>query len=159
MKIELKWALAYVVMTMAWALLGKSLGFHDSRLEAGIIFNTLIIIPSVIIYVLSIREKKLRHFGGHISYKQAFVSGAILTMFVTILGPIYPVFTNLISPDLFDKSIQFMVNSNQMTEADAVKQFTLSSFIVQGIFGSVIFGLIYTAIISVFLKSKTSLLN
>jgi hypothetical protein len=156
MKTELKWAIVYVVMTMAWSLLGKSLGFHDSRIATGVIFNTLIIIPSVIIYVLSMREKKLNYFGGQVSYKQTFMSGLILTLFVTILGPIYPIFTNMISPDLFDKSIRFMVTSNQMSEADAVKQFTLLSFIIQGIFGSIIFGLIYSAVIAIFLKSKKS---
>ena len=156
MKTELKWAIVYILMSMVWSLLGKSLGFHDSRIATGVIFNTLIIIPSVIIYVLSMREKKLRYFGGQISYKQTFMSGFVLTLFVTILGPIYPIFTTVISPDLFDNSIRFMITSNQMSEADAVEQFTLSRFIVQGIFGSIIFGLIYSAIISSFLKSKNS---
>jgi len=154
MKTELKWAVVYVVMTMVWSLLGKGLGFHDANLAAGVIFNTLIIIPSVILYVLSMREKKIRYYGGQITYKQAFMSGLVLTLLVTILGPIYPLFTNLISPDLFDNSIRFVVATNQMSEADAVKQFTLSSFIVQGIFGALVFGLVYAAIISIFLRSK-----
>lgn len=156
MKTELKWAIVYVVMTMAWALLGKGLGFHDTNIAAGAIFNTLIIIPSVIIYVLAMREKKLKHYGGQISYKQAFMSGLVLTLFVTILGPVYPAFTNAISPDFFDNSIRFMVTSDQMSEADAVKQFTLTSFIIQGFFGSIVFGLVYAAIISIFLRSKNS---
>jgi hypothetical protein len=159
MKTELKWAIFYAIMTMAWSLTGKFLGFHDSKIAAGAIFNILIIVPSVIIYVLSMREKQLRYFSGHASYIQIFKSGVILTLFVTILGPIDPVFTNMISPDLFHNSIQFMVTSNQMTEADAVKQFTLPSFIVQGIFGSVTFGLIYAAIISIFLNSKSKALT
>lgn len=155
-KTELKWAIVYIVMTMMWSLLGKSLGFHDADIANGVIFNTLIIIPSVIIYVLSMREKKLRYYGGRTSYKQRFKSGLVLTLLVTIFGPLYPVFTNMISPELFDNSIRFMVTSNQMTEADAIKQFTLSNFTVQGILGSIVFGLIYSAVISVFIKSKDS---
>jgi len=155
-KTEVKWAVVYVIMTMVWSLLGKVLGFHDSRIDQGIIFNTLIIIPSVILYVLSMREKKLKYYHGHISYRQSFMSGLILTVFVTVLGPVYPFFTNIISPNLFEDSIRFVVTSNQMSEADAVKQFTLSSFVVQGIFGSIIFGVVYSAVISIFLKSKKS---
>lgn len=155
MKTELKWAVIYVAMTMVWSLIGKSLGFHDSRIAAGAIFNTLIIIPSVIIYVLSMREKKVKHYGEHASYIQIFKSGLMLTLFVTILGPVYPIFTNVISPDFLDNSIRFMVTSNQMNEADAAKQFTLANFIVQGLIASIIFGLIYSAIISIFLKSKS----
>ena len=159
LKTEVKWAVVYVIMTMVWSLLGKVLGFHDSRIDQGIIFNTLIIIPSVIIYVLSMREKKLRYYHGQISYRQSFISGLILTGFVTVLGPVYPVFTNIISPDLFEDSIRFVVTSNQMSEADAAKQFTLSSFVVQGIFGSIMFGVVYSVVISIFLKSKSQPAN
>lgn len=156
MKTELKWAIFHVILTMAWSLLGKGLGFHDANLAGGVIFNTLIIIPSVTLYALSIREKKMKYYKGQISYKQAFMSGLVLTLFVTIGGPAYPVFTNMISPDFFDNSIRFVVTSHQMSEADAVKQFTLSSFIIQGIFGSILFGLVYSAVISLFLKSTSA---
>jgi len=155
-KIELTWALIYTGMTMVWSLIGKLSGFHDKGIANGLLFNTLIVIPSVVIYVLAIREKKRKFYHGVMTYKQGFVCGMMLTLFVTLLGPVYPLFTNMISPGLFANSIEYAVASGMMNEAEAAEQFNLTNFIRQGLWGAIAFGAVYSAVAAIFLKSKNS---
>jgi hypothetical protein len=155
-KIEIKWAIIYTLMTLLWALIGKLLGFHNAGIVNNLLFNILIIIPSVIIYIFALKEKKNTFYARDISYRECFISGLFLTLFITLLGPLYPVFANIISPDLYSNSIQFFTANKTMTEAEAIKQFNLGNFIFQGLWAALLFGLVYTAIISLFLKSKKS---
>ncbi len=152
--IEIKWALIYTLMSITWALLGKLFGFYTEHIAYNPLFNTLIILPSVIVYTLAIREKKLRFYNGQMTYRQGMISGLFLTLFVTILGPVYPWFTQLISPDLFERSIAFAVSSGAMTADEASRQLNLKTFIVQGFLAGPVFGTIYTAIIAAFLRSR-----
>lgn len=145
-RVEFKWAVIYMIMTFVWALIAKSLGFHSDRIASGQIFNTLIIIPSFLVYVLSIMEKSKIRYQGLITFKQGFVSGMILTLFVTILGPLTPLFSVMISPDFFNSAIQFVVSNKTMTEADAAEYFNLTTFIVHGIIAAPVFGLVFSAI-------------
>jgi hypothetical protein len=134
------------MVTFVWALIAKVLGFHSDRIASGQIFNTLIIVPSFFAYVFSIIEKSRTRYQGHITFKQGFVSGMMLTLFVTILGPLTPLFSVMISPDFFNNAIQFVVSNKTMTEAEAVEFFNLTSFIIQGIIAAPVFGLVLSAV-------------
>lgn len=155
-KIEIKWAVIFTIMTFAWSVIGKLLGFHDNGIANNLLFNTLIIIPSIVIYILAIREKRTSFYQGSMTYKQGLVSGLILTLFITISGPLNPIFGNIISPDLFKNSIQFVVSNNIMTEAEAIKQFNLPAFIIQGIIGALLFGAVYSLVLAAFIQKKVA---
>lgn len=154
---EIRWALIYTAMTFAWTLTGKLFGFHDERIAYGALFNTLILLPSVLVYFLAIREKRKVYYQGRMSYGQGLVSGLVLTLFIALLGPLHPTFAYAISPELFRNSIRFTVGSGQMTREQAEHFFTLPSFIIQGIGAALVFGAIFSLVAAAFLQKKGSM--
>jgi hypothetical protein len=150
-RVELKWSFIYIFMTLIWALIGKLLGFHAGRIANNLIFNILIIIPSFITYLLATLEKRNLYYQGTMTYRQGLISGLILTVLVTILGPLTPLISiGLISPELFENLIQFAVSSKLMSKTEAVKQFNTPTFIIQGLIAAPIFGLIFSLITAAF---------
>lgn len=151
---EVKWAFIYIAMTFAWALIGKILGFHGRSVESNVYFNSLIIIPSVVIYILALKEKKRVYYKNSMGFKQGFLSGLILTLLITILGPLTLVFTNIISPDFFYNLNNYVVMHNIMSEAEAKHEYNLIAFIIQGLIAAPAFGILYTLIIVAVLTRK-----
>ncbi len=144
---EMKWGLVHCGMTIAWALLGKMMGFHAEKIAYNLVFNTLSIVPSFIIYLLALREKRKKAFQGLMSYRQGLASGMLLTVFITALGPLTPLITiGLISPDLFINLTRFTVQSGMMSEAEAAKQFNMGAFALQGLLAAPVFGLLFSLI-------------
>lgn len=155
-KIEIKWAVIYALMTIAWALLGKVLGFQHEKIKWVFVFNTFILIPSLVIYFLLAIDKRKNFYGGAMSFKQGFVSGFITTILISILC----VFTTwismkLISPDFFNDAISYFTSNKTMTAENASQQFSLNSFIVQGFIGAVVTGLLFSLITSAFITKSS----
>lgn len=154
--VEFRYALIYVFMTLIWSLIGKLLGFHDRLIGNNLVFNFLIVIPSFAVYYLALREKKRKEYHGLIKFKQAFLSGVMMTVFITILAIITPIVTTqLISPDYFSNSISYVVNSGKMTAAEARSQFNLPAFIFQGIIAAPVFGIILSALAAFLVNTKS----
>jgi uncharacterized membrane protein YjgN (DUF898 family) len=154
-KIEIKWAIIYFVMTIAWSALGKLLGFHSNRIEHNVLFNGLVIFPSFAVYLFALLDKRKNYFDGTMTFRQGFVSGMILTVFVTILGPLTPLISiGLISPDLFQNAIEFVVSNNIMTQEEANNQFNMPAFIIQGVIAAPIFGLPLSLICAFFTRKQ-----
>src|SRR5687768_15142767 len=123
-KIEWKWALIFAATSLAWTFIGKLFGFDEQRIQYAQVFNTLIMVPTFIIYMLSVADKRDRQFNGQISFKLAMISGIILSLLVTVVGSFTTVIsTQLISPDLFTNNIKYYTEQQLMTPAEAAKQF------------------------------------
>jgi hypothetical protein len=89
------------------------------------------------------------------SYKQGFISGLVITLIVTLLSPLTQYITStLITPEYFPNVIHYSVSSGKMTQAEADSFYNLKSYIIQGLIGAPIMGLITTAIVAIFTKSK-----
>lgn len=154
-KIEIKWALIFAVMFLLWMVLEKLTGLHDKHLEKQRFVTMLILIPSIIVYTLAILDKKKNFYAGNMTYKKSFLSGLILTFFVVILSPINQLITSyLITPDYFANVIEHTVKSGMFTQEQAEAQFNIKSYIITSIVGGLVTGLIFSAIISIFTKSK-----
>jgi uncharacterized membrane protein YhdT len=148
--LEMKWAIGYTLMTLGWALAAKLFGFDDARIRFSQAFNTAILLPSFLFYVLAIRDKRQRSFHGVITFKQAVLSGFKLTLLITLLGPLYPIVaTQIISPGFFARSIEFMVASGTMSAADAADQFNLATFIGMGVVGAVLTGGLFSLVAAI----------
>jgi hypothetical protein len=153
-RLAIKWAVVYTGMTLGWAVLGRALGLHDVRIQYSVFFNTAVLIPSFQVYILAIREMGA---APPMKYGERVLSGLLLTVFVTILGPLNPVISGLvISPHFFENAIRYVVESGMMTEAEARQQFNLTTFIVQGFIGGPIFGVILSLIAALFPRSPRS---
>lgn len=151
-KIELKWAVIFALMTIAWAVTGKLLGMNDSRIARLQLFNTLIMVPAFIIYLLALLEKR----PG--TYKQGLISGLVLTLFVTILGPLTTfISTTLISPELFPNAIRYVVSTHQMSPQQAAQQFNLGTFIITGLIAAPVSGLVLSLIAAAIARRKNKI--
>lgn len=155
-KTEVKWALIFVGMTLAWMVLEKVTGMTSTNIDKHYIFTNFIAIPAIAVYVFALLDKKKKDFCGNMSYKQGFISGLIITAIVTILSPLTQYITSvIIVPEYFPNIIKHAVAAGLMKQADAEAYFNLQSYIVQGLIGAPIMGLITTAIVAIFTRSKS----
>ncbi|MBB5437811.1 hypothetical protein HDC92_001485 [Pedobacter sp. AK017] len=157
-KIELKWAFIFTAMYLLWMTMEKLAGLHDKYLEQQQLISMFVLVPAIIIYALAIKDKKKNHYAGTITYKQSFMSGLLLTIFVVLLSPISQLITShIITPDYFANVIAHTVKSRMFTQEQAEAQFNIKSYIITSIIGGLVTGIIFSIVISVFTKSKTRL--
>jgi quercetin dioxygenase-like cupin family protein len=154
---ELKWAFIFAAMFLIWMTIERIAGLHSSKLDMQQIVTTFILVPSFVIYILALRDKKRNTYKGKITFKQSFVSGLWLTIFIVLLSPVNQIITTtIISPDYFSNLTEYTVRNGIMTQEQAQEQFTNVNYIIQSVIGGLITGLLFTTIISFFIKSKTT---
>ena len=152
---EIKWALAFVAMQLIWMFLERLLGFHSVRIGAHAIVTNFIAIPSIAVYVLALREKRIKDYTGTMSWVQGLVSGLIITLIVTILSPLVQVIVSrVVTPVYFANAADYAVSQGKMTVDEAARYFSLPNYIVQGLIGTPIMGAITSAVVAVFVKKK-----
>lgn len=154
-KIELKWALIFSGMSLLWMLIERLGGFHDVRIEQHPIFTNFIAIPAILVYVFALRDKKKNFYQGQMSYKQGIGSGLVISLIVAALSPLAMLISiKLITPHFFENAIAFAVSHGYSTQSEAEAYFNLQSYIIQGLIGAPIMGLITSAIVAIFVRSK-----
>ena len=159
-KIEFKWAVVIMIITLAWMTLEKQLGFHDEKLKWQMFFGMLIIIPNFILYFLALRDKKKNYYNGEMNWKQGFISGIVISFIVAIFSPLTQFITyEFIVPNFFDKMIALSVESKRLTEEEAKSYFNLSASIWQNISNGLSYGIVLGAIVAYILKTKTPVSN
>lgn len=154
-KIEIKWALIFTIMSLVWMLLEKLAGLHDKHIDKHAIYTNLIAIPAIAIYVFALQDKRRNFYNGEMSYKQGFVSGLILTLIVTLLSPLSQYITStIISPEYFPNVIRYVSIKGEMSKIEAENYFNLKNYIIQGLIGAPVMGLITTAIVAIFTRTQ-----
>lgn len=156
-RIELKWAVIFVLMQLLWMLLEKLTGLHGEHIDKHAIFTNFIAIPAIVIYVLALLDKRNNYYNGNMTYIQGFFTGLIITAIVTVFVPLTQYLTStVISPDYFTNATMFAVENEEMTQTSAEQYFTLKNYIFQGIVGTILMGTVTTVIIAIFTKKKSS---
>ena len=152
-KTELKWAAIFVVMMLLWMCLERLGGFHDERIALHPYVTNLVAIPAILIYVLALREKRDKDLAGTMSYGQGFLSGAVITLFVTIVTPLTQYVTStLITPHFFENAIRYAVENGKLTQEAAEEYFSLKNYLVQATIGAPVMGLLTSAIVAIFAR-------
>jgi hypothetical protein len=152
---EIKWALLFTGMMLIWMTLEKMAGLHGEHIDKHPIYTNLVAIPAILLYVFALREKK-KILGERITYKQAFVSGFFVSLFIALLAPLSQYFTiTYITPDFFPNAQKYAVENGLMTEEGAANYFNLKSYMVQSAVGALIMGVVTTAIAALFIRTKT----
>jgi hypothetical protein len=155
LKTELKWALAFFIMSFIWMTLEKLVGLHAEHIDQHMIYTNFIAIPAIAIYVFALRNKRDHDLKGQMSYKQAFMSGLYISLIVTVLSPITQYITSIyITPEYFTNVINYSVSKGLQTQAEAEAYFNLNSYIIQGLIGAPVMGILTTAIVAFFVKTK-----
>ena len=154
-KIEIKWAIVFVVTLLVWSFLEKSFGFHDERIGDHPIVSMFFMIPAILIYVFALRQKKSQFYNGTISFGQVFKSGLIVSLIIALLNPgVQYIISYVISPDYFANAIKHTVEGGFDTQENADAFFTYQSYVIQGIIWAILAGVISTLVIGLFIKSK-----
>ena len=116
-KIEIKWALIFILMTLVWMLLEKLAGLHSTHIDKHAIITNLIAIPAVGIYLFALLEKRNRFYKGVMTYKQGFICGLIITIIITVFSPLTQFITStIITPEYFPNVIKYAVAEGEMTQ-------------------------------------------
>lgn len=153
-EIELKWAVAFTAISIAWVYLEKYLGYHAELVSEQGMFSLLLIIPQALIYIISIRQKRERYYNGTITWQKAFLSGVVLSAVIAGLSPgsIY-LMAEIISPAFFSNIVEY--RAAQGVPREGLEQiYNLNSFISQAIFNNLATGIFLAAIIALILRKK-----
>jgi hypothetical protein len=155
LNIEIKWAFLFSLMTLLWMLLERLSGLHSTLIAQHATYTNLIAIPAIALYVFALQEKKKIAYDGQMGFQQGLISGLILTAMITALTPITQTITSkFITPDFFTNASNYAVQTKQLTAEAAAQYFNLQSYIVQGLIGAPVMGIITTLIVAFFVRSK-----
>ena len=153
--IEIKWAFIFTIAGLLWMFLEKKLGWHEALIAKQPIYTMLFSIIAIIIFVLAIKDKKINYYENDMDWKQGFLSGCIVSLIVAVLSPLSQyIIMEIISPNYFQNAINNATLNNNMSIETAKTFFNLKSYIFQAAFGGLSVGIVTSAIIAYFIKTK-----
>lgn len=156
-KIELKWALIFIVVQLLWMVGEKAVGLHDTHIDQHATYTMLFAIPAIAMYVFALLDKRKNFYQGAMTYMQGLKTGIIITVIVTLLTPLAQyIISTVITPDFFANAIAFTVESGQMTQEEAEAYFSLSAYLWQAVFGALILGVVTSAVVAIFTRKKST---
>ena len=157
-KIEIKWAVIFTIMTLAWMLLEKLSGLHGRYIDYHLYLTNLFAIPAIWTMVLALRDKKKNFYTGNMSYRQGLISGMILSAIIALLSPLTQWITSyVITPEYFPNVIKRSVELGYYkTTAEAEAQFNFKNYAVNSTIFAFVFGVVTTAIAMIFIRTKNS---
>ncbi len=154
-KIEIKWGLIFFIASLAWILLEKLVGLHDAHIDKHPIYTNFFAIIAIAIYVFGLMDKRRNYYNGKMNWKQGFIAGLIITLVVVVLSPLAQYLTHaFITPDYFPNAIQYAVENNMMTQAEAENYFTMKSYLLQGVIGGAVMGILTSAVVAIFVRKS-----
>ena len=147
-KIELKWAIIYTIMFLVWILLEKTLGWHEEG-TANKQWLTLFFLPfAIAMYWLAMKETRRRVYKKVITWRQCFMSGVLMAVFVAMLSPIAVyVIQNFITPENFETVANKSVTNTLLKIEQANDLLNIDNYRWQTAIGAFGIGVI-TALIS-----------
>lgn len=151
LKIEVKWAFVFIIMQLTWMLMERVLGFHDDKIDKHALVSSFIFIPSILVYVLALLDKRKNFYNGYMNYLQGFITGLFITLFVSIVSPLTQIIVStLISPDYFTNVINYSVEKEIMNRDEAEAYFNLNNYVYLTIIATPIMGILTSALVALF---------
>lgn len=152
-QIELKWAIIFMISTLLWMIFEKSMGWHDEIIEKHQIYTNFFSIIAVAVYAFALVDKRKNYYNGLITWKQGFISGVIVTLFIIPLNPIAQYITHtFITSDYFTNIINYSVSSENLSLTEAENYFNLQNYMLHGLIGGTLMGFATAAIVAIFVK-------
>ncbi len=153
--IEIKWGIIFSIVSLAWMFLEKGLGWHDENIAQHAIYTNFFAIVAIVLYVFALLDKKKNFYNGRMTWSQGFISGIVISIVVAILSPIGQYITHeFITPDYFDNVIEYSVKNEIYTREAAEEYFNLTSYIIQSFFFALVVGVVTSAIVAYFVRTK-----
>ncbi|HOK14148.1 MAG TPA: DUF4199 domain-containing protein [Candidatus Kapabacteria bacterium] len=156
-KIEIKWAVIFSIVALLWMVLEKLSGLHGKYIDYQMYLTNLFAIPAIITMVLALKEKKNRFYNGQMNYLQGLISGVILSIFIALLSPLTQWITSyVITPEYFPNVIKRSVELGYYKSIEeAESYFNYQNYAIQSTIGSLVMGIITSAIAMIFIRSKS----
>lgn len=156
-RIEVKWGFLFSLVGLVWMLLEKVTGLHDQYLDYHLYLTNLFAIPALLVMVLALKDKKKNFYAGDMTYSEGMLSGVVLSLVIAILSPLTQAITSfIITPEFFPNVIKRSVELGfYATEEDAASYFNYGNYARQGFLMSLMMGVITTAIVMIFIRSKS----
>jgi hypothetical protein len=155
-KIEIKWAVIFMLMTLLWMLIEKLTGLHGKYIDYHFYLTNLFAIPAIWVMVLALKDKKKNYYNGYMTYQQGLVAGIIISLFIALLSPLTQWITSyVITPEYFPNVIKRSVElgyNESIAEAEA--QFNYKTYAINSTIFAFVFGVVTTAIAMIFIRSK-----
>ena len=153
--IEIKWGIRYAFLWILWLFIEKSSGYYDVKISDQALYSLLFTFVTIFVYYVAIKEKKKDFFKDDMSWKQGCVTGIFLTIVMAILTPFCQIiFHKAIAPEFFPNMIEYSISKGNSRET-AENYFNLSSSIIQSIFSTLSLGVVISAVVALFLQTKT----
>ena len=155
-RIEIKWAIYFALMTLAWMLLEKLSGLHGKYIDYHLYLTNLFAIPAILFMVLALRDKKKNFYNGNMSYKQGLISGIIVSAIIALLSPLTQwITTYIITPEYFPNVIERSVELGyHKTIAEAEASFNYKNYAINSTIFAFVFGIVTIAIAMIFIRTK-----
>lgn len=151
---EIKWAFIFTAVLLLWMVVERVAGLHDQYIHLHSIYSNLFIVVASAVYVFAFKAKK-KILGGKISYRQAFTSGVIISLFVMLLTPLSQyIVSTIITPHYFENAIRYSVEKNQFTAEKAAAYFSLKNYMIQSTIFAPIAGIVISTIVALFFMTK-----
>lgn len=155
--IEIKWGVIFSVVGLLWMVLEKVAGLHGPYIDYHLYLTNLFAIPAIVVMVLALKDKKKNFYEGDMTYGEGMLSGVVLSLVIAILSPLTQWITSyIITPEFFPNVIKRSVELGfYANEADAASYFNYGNYARQGFLMALMMGVITTAIVMIFIKSKS----
>ena len=153
--IEIKWALRFTLLTLAWAIGEKFIGLHDEHINNYGMCSFLFVFPAILFFFQAINEKKKYVYNNSMTFRQGFIACVILSFIISLLNPLAQlVIYKSITPHFFDTIIAYKVKSGYLTLENAKVYFNLKTYMIESTFIGLSKGIITGAIVSLFIRNK-----
>lgn len=155
-KIEIKWAILFSLMTLLWMVLEKLSGLHSTYIDYHLYLTNLFAIPAIWMMVLALKNKKRSFYGGQMNYKQGLIAGVILSLIIALLSPLTQWITSyVITPEYFPNVIKRSVELGYYASTEeAQANFNYINYAKQGAIGALVMGVVTTAVAMIFIRTK-----
>lgn len=157
-RIEIKWAILFSIMTLLWMVLEKVCGLHGKHIDYHLYLTNLFAIPAIWFMVLALKDKKKNFYGGRMNYKQGLIAGIILSAIIALLSPLTQWVTSyVITPEYFPNVIKRSVELGYYkTTAEAEANFNYKNYAINSTIFAFVFGVVTTAIAMIFIRTKNT---
>lgn len=153
--IEIRYAFFISAATLIWLMLEYLLGLQDEYVQYHSVITMFSLIIPIAFTFVALRKKRDEYYEGVITFRQAFVTGMLITMMCAVLViPIQLMFHYSINPHFFDVMIEEHVKQainkgKNLTEAyqQAQAYFNINAYIVQSVIRTLVIGTVLSAIL------------
>lgn len=155
-RIEIKWAVIFIIMSLLWMLLEKLAGLHSTHIDKHMYLTNLYAIPAVIVMVLALKDKKKNYYQGKMNYTQGLISGVIISAIIALLSPLMQwVISYVITPEYFPNVIEYSLKTGyHKTREEAEAYFNYKNYAIQSTIASLVMGILTTAIAMIFIRTR-----